>query len=246
MSVLTTVISVYGSESGAMVASSASDWHTPVLTGAVAGVVAALTLSVGRWVIKNTFIKHDLSALAYLGEDKDVEYLANAPIYPDSPRYYTIGSEIYANNDPRDILGFVVGQIRRLESPPHGAKPGYYAYVVINWESSEAFKKWVNRGFGIQVAAPYTENGDIDPRRSDNRHLVLAPFSEDDKRVVDICDGPRAHLRWHPYAKYGFEATDIDNRALSWQTKVLIRLGRQFQWAARMTQRIFRSRKHRG
>ena len=133
--------------------SSSPSWYAAIIFGAAAGLMAVLTLGAGRWFIRHTFVKHDLSALAYLGSDEDVTQFANAPLYPDNQRFYLVGSKLLVNNDPRDVLGFVVGKPRWLESPPNLAEPGYYAYVVINWEYSEDFKRWVKRG-RLAIDAP--------------------------------------------------------------------------------------------
>ena len=221
--------------------SSSPSWYAAIIFGAAAGLMAVLTLGAGRWFIRHTFVKHDLSALAYLGSDENVTQFANAPLYPDNQRFYLVGSKLLVNNDPRDVLGFVVGKPRWLESPPNLAEPGYYAYVVINWEYSEDFKRWVKRGFGIQVSAPTTNEGEIDKSRPDNRHLVLTPFNIEDKRVIDICEGwLTSSLRWRPYAKFGFTSDDIDNRSMSWQTRTLILIWRLGRWLGKKTKSTFK------
>ena len=197
-------------------------WLAVILTGAAAGIVAAIMRGVTIWFWNNTIVKHDVSALVYLGTNKDVEHFANVPIYPDNQRFYQIRDDILTNNDPRDSLGFVVGKPQFLERPPHNWVAGYYAYIVVNWHYANEFKKWVNRGFALQISAPSTGTGNIDISRGDNRHLLLTPFSEEPKRVVHVCDGPLYSLRWEPYLELGFRSSDLKYRSLSCQSRLLI------------------------
>ena len=212
------------SRNGASVNEASFPWVAAILAGAAAGIVAAVTRGAATWFGNSTVVKHDVSALVYLGADKEVEYFANAPIYHDNQRFYQVRDDILTNNDPRDVLGFVVGKPKCLESPPDEWETGYYAYVVVNWHHADEFKRCVNRGFTIQVSAPATPSGSVDTSRLDNRHLVLTPFSEERKRVVDVCDGPRYSFRWEPYRKLGFASDDLKYRSLSLQSRFLIRI----------------------
>ena len=199
--------------------------------GAVAGVFAGITLGVLRLLQGATFTHHDRSALLFLGSKEyfetpslDVTAFADAPIYPDNQRRYELKNELYTNNDPRDIIGFVIGEPRLLKNPPHDGECGYYVYVVINWEYGTQFKRWSKRGFAIQLSALPNSDGAVDRRNQDNRHLLISPFGADrtnESRILDICEGPLYSLRWQPYKKWGFETHDLVNRSMSWQCKLL-------------------------
>ena len=158
----------------------------------------------------------------------DVSQFGNVPIYRDNQRRYQLNDKLFTNNDPMDIVGFVVGLPRFLKDPPHGGERGYYAYVVVNWNAADDFKRWVKRGFGIQVSGIATEGGVLDTHEPDNRHLVVTPFSQEGRRVVDICEGPLCSFRWQPYKRWGFTPDDLANRSRSWQSRILINTARLF------------------
>ena len=149
---------------------------------------------------------------------------ADVPIYPDNQRRYTLEGGLYTNNDPRDIIGFVVGQPRLLRNPPHNGESGHYVYAVINWEYGTQFKRWSKRGFAIQLSALSTPAGEVDQSNPDDRHLLISPFGADrtnESRILDICEGPFYSLKWQPYKKWGFKPHDLLNRSMSWQCKIL-------------------------
>lgn len=232
---LVSPIIFFACETGVTSAQAGQPWHSSILLGAVAGIFAAITLGLLRWLKRVTFLCHDRSALAYLGKclefqckTLDLSQFANVPIYRDNQRRYQLNDKILTNNDPMDVIGFVVGSPRFLQHPPHDGEPGYYAYVVINWEMADNFRRWVKRGFGIQVSGIATEEGTLDTREPDNRHLVVAPFSQEGRRVVDICEGFRHSFRWQPYKRWGFTPDDLANRSRSWQSKILISIVRRF------------------
>ena len=197
-------------------------------------VVFAASFSLAKFVWQHIAIKHDFSALAYLGDavsgndadgmDTDdvaphpADY-ANCPIYPDNPRYYQVEDTIFTDNNPMDVIGFVVGKPMWIEGPPDGGASGYYAELIVNWDRAEMFREWCHRGYGIQLAM-LTKNGKPDLSRSDNRFLAMSPFSEDGKRVVNTITKVWEFrtFRCRPYKKYGFRfADDLENRQLSWQ-----------------------------
>ena len=206
-------------------------WFPTILFGAVAGVFAGITLGTLRLLQRETLTHHDRSALLFLGSAEyfetnnlDVTAFAEAPIYPDNQRRYEVKDTLYTNNDPREIIGFVVGEPRLLRNPPHDGECGYYVYVVINWEYGTQFKRWSKRGFAIQLSALATSDGEVDRKSQDNRHLLISPFGADqtnESRILDICAGPLYSLHWQPYKKWGFEAHDLGNRSMSWQCNLL-------------------------
>ena len=206
-------------------------WFTNLLFGAVAGLCAGIALGISRLLQASTFTHHDRSALLFLGTQDyfkinklDVMAFADVPIYPDNQRRYTLEGGLYTNNDPRDIIGFVVGQPRLLRNPPHNGESGHYVYAVINWEYGTQFKRWSKRGFAIQLSALSTPAGEVDQSNPDDRHLLISPFGADrtnESRILDICEGPFYSLKWQPYKKWGFKPHDLLNRSMSWQCKIL-------------------------
>ena len=215
-------------------------WNSSIIVGAVAGICAGITLAGLRWLIAVTLSHHDRSALIYLGTRQyfqrnqlDVKALGNVPIYPDNQRRYELHNELYTNNDPRDILGFVIDEPRFVKDPPHDGECGYYVYVVINWQYADQFKQWAKRGFVIQISGIGTANRELRQTQQDDRHLLISPFGRDranECKVWDICDGLLYSFRWQPYKKWGFAATDLGHRTRSWQSKLLINTGRTISW----------------
>ena len=64
------------SRNGASVNEASFPWVAAILAGAAAGIVAAVTRGAATWFWNSTVVKHDVSALVYLGADKEVEYFA--------------------------------------------------------------------------------------------------------------------------------------------------------------------------
>ena len=195
-----------------------------VLTIFVATIVVRAASALVTLVWRKIKIEHDMSMLAYLGTDHDMRHFARVPIFMDSPRFYQLSGHVYPANDPRDVVGFVVGETRYLRQSEFRNEPeGYYAFLIINWDWSERFTRWINQGYTLQRSAALTDGGDLDLSRSDNRHLVLAPFDEECKFIADIKDGWRdaLRLRWQPYAKWGFRSDDLNQRTMTWQSRGL-------------------------
>ena len=215
-------------------------WYSPIVTGVVAGIFAAVALGTLRWLRAITFTRHDRSALIYLGtsdyfEDReiDVKTLANYPIYPDNQRRYQLGNDLYTNNDPRDVVGFIVGEPRFLEHPPHDGKSGYYAYVVINWQYAEQFSQWAKRGFAIQLTVIPPNANDPKDIPQDDDHLLISPSVRDfsnKSEIWDVCDGMWYSFKWQPYKKWGFTTPDLKNRSRSWQSTLLMNTAGGIKW----------------
>ena len=211
-----------------------------IIVGATAGICAGLTLSALRWLRAVTLTQHDRSALIYLGpreyfQDRQINIieLANRPLYPDNQRRYELQNRLYTNNDPRDIIGFITGNPRFLENPPHNGKAGYYIYVVINWHYADQFKQWAKRGFAAQISNLSTSGGKPEDIPQDDLHLVISPSGRDpsnESEILDICDGPRYSFQWQPYNKWEFNTDDLKHRTCSWQSKFLIGIGRLIKW----------------
>ena len=203
------------------------DPNSPVGTRVTATLITTIVITI---VIKPTSAmlreiwmavatRHDASALAYLGTEKNVAEFANAALFPDSPRYSTVYDTVIPHNDPRDVIGFIIGRPRWLDQSKWIDQKGYYAYVLINWQMYEQLREWTRRGYGIQKVALLDEEGGIDSTRVDSRHMVVTPFNEENKYMYDICKGPSRVFRWHPYRKLGFESERLDLCTLSIQAR---------------------------
>ena len=195
------------------------EWLTALLVGVVTVIVAtALVKGTGaalRALWMATCTKHDASALAYLGRDKSASEFGSVAIFPDSPQYVAVEGQITPHSDPREVLGFVVGKPLWLERTKWSDNKGYYAFVMINWQVYEQFREWTKRGYGIQMVEFPSVSG------VDSRHLVLTPFSHEERGILHICEGPVRVLRWQPYEKLGFKPVRLDIYTLTWQVKVL-------------------------
>ena len=195
-----------------------------ILISIVAIIVATLIVKITGAILKSIWMgvatKHDASALAYLGKDENAKEFGWAVLFPDSPRYFTVENDIIPYNDPRDVLGFVIGEVQWLQNT--NWSEGYYAYLMINWQMYEQMREWTSRGYGIQKVAKLDKDGKVDKSKVDDRHLVITPFNEEAKRIVDICEGPIRVFRWQPYKKLGFENDRLDICTIAWQTRAII------------------------
>ncbi len=214
-----------------------STWTGTIIIALAFPFVFAALFSFARYIWHHIAIKHDVSALAYLGNAGRLQkstgrhaptstpyppHYAHCPIYPDTPRYYEVRDTTLTDNNPIDVIGFVVGKPKWLEVPPAGEDPGYYAELIINWDKADKLREWTRRGYGIQMAS-LTDGNKTDLSRSDNRYLAISPFSEDGKRIVDaiIKFHEFRTFRCRPYKKHGFRtADDLGHRQLSWQVGV--------------------------
>ena len=189
----------------------------------LATVIVRATGAALKWIWMGVATKHDASALVYLGKDENSKQFEAAALFPDSPRYFTVKNDIIPYNDPRDVLGFVIGKVQWLKNTKWSrSEEGYYAYLIINWQMYEQLREWTSRGYGIQKVAPLDKDGKIDNRRVDDRHLVMTPFNDEGKYIVHICEGPVRIFRWQPYKKLGFENDRLDICTMTWQTRVMV------------------------
>lgn len=210
-------------------------WEGAIVIGLAFPLLFIIIFSLAKYVWQNVAIKHDVSALAYLGnygcQEQPVQprccdtspyppHFANCPIYPDNQRYYQVRDKTLTNNNPHDIIGFVVGKPKWLNNPPPDGDRGYYAELIINWDQADHLREWVKRGYGIQLAHLVTD-GETELSNPDNRYLAISPFPdpEEERRMVDaiIKIYECRTLRCRPYKRYCFSGEDIDKRQLSWQ-----------------------------
>ena len=181
--------------------------------------------------------EYDRSMLIRLGRDRDSPNYANAPVIIGPFPFSDLGGKVRSNLDVRNVIGFVVGEpiwleaegIKRLLKTPSTGdlKPGYYAYCVIQWEHAAMVKRLADQCLHIRRTG---YNGDR--AEYGMRERIFIGFSTDARPdvsgarpiIADIKSGPLASLKYQPYLKGGFKATDIKMRALALQTHCLIRL----------------------
>ena len=210
-------------------------WEGAIVIGFAFPILFVIISSLVKYVWHHIAIAHDVSALAYLGNYGCLEKPArrrcddptpfppdfeNCPIYPDNRRYYQVRDKTFTNNNPHDIVGFVVGKPKWIQNPLHGGDPGYYAELIILWHQADNLRQWVKRGYAIQLANLLNDD-EADLSRLDSRYLAIAPFSDpdDSKSIVDAITKTYEcrTFRCRPYKKYGFSGNEIDTRQLSWQ-----------------------------
>ena len=210
-------------------------WEGAIIIGFAFPILFVIIFSLAKYVWHHIVIAHDVSALAYLGNYGCLEKPAarrckdsspfppdfeNCPIYPDNQRYYQVRDKTLTNNNPHDIVGFVVGKPKWLQDPPHQGDPGYYAELIILWDQTDNLRQWVKRGYAIQLAN-LLDDDVADLSRLDSRYLAISPFPdpEDGKSIVDAITKTYEcrTFRCRPYKKYGFSGEEIDSRQLSWQ-----------------------------
>lgn len=202
-------------------------WHWSVLASILALVVGTFVvqMSIGlyRWIAK-AVTSHDISALVFLGHGGEVAtaapFFAGVPVYLDDPRFYLVGhSPVYVNNNVDDVLGFVEGTPKKLMSccAPPGHPEGWYAHVVLDWQKKDAVRKWIKRGYQVQMNYPLRMRGVPDFRRSDTRFLAVTTFSQRGGRFVEYEMGFTSMrlLKLNPYRKYGFVCDNPRRRQLS-------------------------------
>ena len=174
----------------------------------------------------------DRSMLIWLGTGSDFLRYGNAPIIVGRFPFSDLDEKVRSNLDVRDVIGFVVGpprwvkaeDFRRLRILPDrkSLQSGFYAYCVIHWEHADWVKRLENRGFHIRRTSydgPNAEEG--------MRERIFVGFGTDATpdvegnrpAIVHIDAGWLASFRYQPYQRGGFEAEDIEMRALAPQVK---------------------------
>lgn len=197
--------------------------------------IALLGAFIARRAWHKATKEFDRSMLICLGTDEEVVDYADVPIIVGQYPFGELAGKVESNLDVRNVIGFVIGKPKRVRNvrclrlglDPNIYKPGYYAYCVIQWEHANTVKRYVDQGFHIRKTR-YDGPG----MRPGTRERVFIGFGTDSTPdeetndvpvAVHIQTGLLASLRYQPYLRGGFQATDIKMRALAPQTKFLIR-----------------------
>ena len=177
------------------------------------------------------FVEFDRSILVRIeitaGENP--ESYANWPIVVGPLPFTSFGEKTVPNVQVRDVVGFIVGPPICIENPEklklHGWKPGYFAYGIIHWERFDEIRAFVKRGHPLQQT--FLPDPDGNPiKLPENRFLRFVTNSQEQQGVADSTEGICASLRFKPYAKLGFESSDLAYRRLSLQISLFLWMGR--------------------
>ena len=210
-------------------------WWLDLLLRVAATFVALLGAFIARRAWNKATKEFDRSMLIRLGTDADSTRYAYAPVIVGRFPFSDLGGEVRSNLDVCDVIGFVVGKPKWMETEdlrrlrivlnPEFHKPGYYAYCVIQWEHADLVKRFADQWFHIRRTS---YNGDR--AEQGMRERIFVGFSTDATpdadggrpMVAHIDTGLLASFRYQPYLRGGFKAEDIRMRALVPQTKGLI------------------------
>ena len=207
-------------------------------------VAATFVALLGAFIARRGWHKatkeYDRSMLIRLGTDEEALDYANAPVIVGQFPFNELAGAVESNLDVRNVIGFVVGKPIwipnvlipnvwwlhiGLDQSTFG--PGYYAYCVIQWEHADKVKRYADQGFHIRRTR--YDGPQIHPRMRERIFIGFGTDSEpevgtgDVPMIAHIQTGPLAQLKYQPYLRGGFKATDIKMRALAPQTKLLIR-----------------------
>ena len=179
--------------------------------------------------------EYDRSILIRLGTHRDSSIYRNSPVIVGRLPFSDLGGKVRSNLDVRDVIGFVVGSPKWMETEDLKRlrivldleihKPGYYAYCVIQWEHADWVKRLESRGFHIRRTT--YEGAKAEPNM---RERIFVGFGTDATPdaggvrplVAHIDTGVFASFRYQPYLGGGFKAEDIKMRALAPQPRGLI------------------------
>ena len=198
----------------------------------------------GAFIARRTWYKvtreYDRSMLIRLGTNQyDASQYSSAPIIVGRFPFSDLGGAVRSNLDIRDVIGFVIGKPERLGTEdikrlgryldPENDEPGYYAYCVIQWEHADTVKRFADQWLHIRRISYDDHNAE-----SGLRERAFIGFSTnatpDESGTVPkfahIDRGLLASFRHQPYLAVGFEAEDIEMRALALQARILIWFGK--------------------
>ena len=196
-------------------------WISIILTGAFASFLGfALTLAFRRLYHK-CFTEYDRSAIFRLSFDTKEECTkldySNAAVIVGKMPFTEFAGIAKPDLDPRDVIGFVVGPPKYIDNPTRafgvsGWEPGYFVYVVINWERSDEFRRYERQGYTIARTIITDDEGNP-VRTPESRVLSIKTASKAGNGIVRTTNCP---LRYQPFKRAGFEASDIQYRKVSW------------------------------
>ena len=180
------------------------------------------------------FVEFDRSILVRIAiaKDEEAETYANWPILVGPLPFASFDNQTVPNVQVRDVVGFIVGMPRHIGEPEewnlHGWQPGYFAYGIIHWEDFDEVRAFVKRGYYLQQA--FLPNEESKPAKlPESRFLRFVTNSQEQQGVADTIEGIWASLRYKPYAKLGFESSDINYRRLSLQLSLALWLSRRIK-----------------
>ena len=199
---------------------------------------------IGAFIARRTWYKltreYDRSMLIRLGTNKyDTTQYIRAPIIVGRFPFSDLGGAVRSNLDVRDVVGFVIGEPKHLRTEdikrlgrylnPENDEPGYYAYCVIQWEHADMVKRFADQWLHIRRISYNDHNAE-----TGMRERVFIGFSTnatpDESGAVPmfahIDRGLLGSFRHQPYLAGGFEAEDIEMRALALQARIFIWFGK--------------------
>ena len=163
------------------------------------------------------FEEFDRSALVRidLAEGVPIDAFSDCAILNGPLPFTVFDKKTIPNVRTDEVVGFVVGTPRYIKNPEkNGLKgwgEGYYVYIIIHWDHYKEVERLVDRGYCLQNT--FLPNDEGKPQLTpESRFLRFTTASFAQQGVADITKGPWASLRYQPYKKYGFEATDVDYR----------------------------------
>ena len=202
-----------------------------------ATLIALLAAFVVRRAWTKTIREYDRSMLIRLGTGDDSRSYANVPVIVGRFPFSDLGGRVRSNLDVRDVVGFVVGEPKWMETEDlkrlhivlsrESHKPGYYAYCVMQWEHAAQVKRFADQWFHIRRTG-YTGRK-AEPGMRERRFIGFGTDSMPDEGTTDlpliahIVTGPLASFRYQPYLRGDFRPEDIKMRALAPQTYLLVR-----------------------
>ena len=195
------------------------------------GIVLAWAI---RWLLRKMFVEFDRSILVRIdvADSESADSYANWPILVGPLPFTSFGEKTVPNVQVRDVVGFIVGSPICIEDPEklklHGWRAGYFAYGIIHWDRYDEIRAFVKRGHPLQQT--FLPDSDGNPvKRPENRFLRFVTESQEQQGVADSIEGICASWRYKPYAKLGFESSDLAYRRLSLQISLLLWVGRKFK-----------------
>ena len=188
------------------------------------GIVLAWAI---RWLRRKMFVEFDRSILVRIeiADGETPDSYANWPILVGPLPFASFGGRTVPNVQVKDVVGFIVGAPVCIKNPQewnlHGWEPGYFAYGIIHWERFDEIRAFIKRGHYLQQTfLPDPEGNPV--KLPENRFLRFVTDSQEQQGVADSIEGICASLRFKPYAKLGFESSDLAYRRLSLQLSLIL------------------------
>ena len=201
----------------------------------ILGIVLAWAI---RWLRRKMFVEFDRSILVRveIADDENPVSYANWPILVGPLPFASFGGRTVPNVQVKDVVGFIVGAPVCIKNPEEwnlpGWEPGYFAYGIIHWERFDEIRAFIKRGHYLQQTfLPDSKGNPV--KLPESRFLRFVTDSPEQQGVADSIEGMCASLRFKPYAKLGFESSDLAYRRLSLQLSLILWLGKNVNRIAR-------------